>query len=60
MSGQENPLCCTGGREHYDGGLDEIDPDGLETLHNFLHNTPGTTPMFAYIICLIYPLDLQK
>lgn len=60
MSGQENPLCCTGGREHYDGGL-EMDTDGLETLHSFLHNTPGTTPMFAYITCLLICfLEIQQ
>lgn len=39
MSGQENPPCCTGGREHYDGGL-EMDTDGLETLHSYFCTIP--------------------
>lgn len=60
MSGQGNPPCCTGGREHYDGGL-KMDTDGLETLHSLFAQYPGYyTNVCIHHLPSIYLLNLRN
>lgn len=61
MSGQGNPLCCTGGWEYYDSGLGEMDTDGLDTLHSFFAQYPRyNTNVCIHHLPSIYLPDLQN